>query len=223
MRFANSFPSLFRIAAASLLLIAFVLGPYFLLGTFVEMRAAGLVSADRLMVASAGGALLALDIFLPVPSSVVATAMGAALGAWLGTFVNVLGLTLGCLLGILAGRSGSPLARNLLGESLYPPFAAWVARYGILAVLLCRAIPILAEASILALGAGRARTGPVVAAAAFADLCLGALYAVAGAARGPEAAPAAPAIAAAIGVPAAAALLAWLWIRSHRADRSTTS
>lgn len=222
MRSVNSFPSLFRIAAASLLLIAFVLGPYFLLGTFVEMRAGGLVSSDRLTVAWAGGALLALDIFLPVPSSVVATAMGAALGAWLGTLVNAFGLTLGCLLGLVAGRSGSPLARSLLGESLYPPFAAWVARYGLVAVLLCRAIPVLAEASILALGAARARTGPAIAAAAFADLCLGVLYAVAGAARGPEAAPAAPALAAAVGVPAAAALLAWLWIRSGRADTSTS-
>ena len=218
-----SFPSLLRIAGASLLLLAIILVPFFLLGSRVETQATGLASTDRSLVAWAGATLLALDIFLPVPSSVVATAMGAALGAWLGTLVNSLGLTAGCLLGLVVGRSGAPLARAILGPPLYAPFTAWVMRYGIPAVLLCRAIPVLAEASIMALGAGRARTLPVIVAAAFADLCLGALYAMAGAARGPDAAPAAPAILAAVGVPAAAALLAWLWVRSGRSEGTNMS
>ncbi len=208
--------SLLRIASATSLLLAVVLVPYFLLGATVEEGAAGLLSTDRRGIALAGGLLLALDILLPVPSSIVATSMGAALGAWLGTLVNALGLTAGCVLGLAVGRSGSPLARQILGGPLYAAFGAWVARYGIVAILLCRAVPVLAEASVLALGAARARPGPVIAAAALADLALGALYAFAGAADGPAAAPAAPALLAAIGIPAAAALGACLWIRSGR-------
>jgi uncharacterized membrane protein YdjX (TVP38/TMEM64 family) len=214
--------SLLRIAAACGLLLAFILIPYLALGAAVEEEAARLVGAGRLAsaergsIALAGMLLLAADIVLPIPSSIVATAMGAALGGPAGTLVNAAGLTAGCAAGLAAGRSGSPLARRILGEALFQRFTAWTTRNGIAAVMLCRAVPVLAEASVLALGAGKARVLPVLGAAAFADVMLGALYAFAGAAGGPAAAPALPAAAAAIGVPALAAAAAWLWMRRGR-------
>lgn len=209
--------SLVRIALASALLLALVLVPFMLFGDLFDGAAAQAASQGRgSRIAAAGMVLLALDIFLPVPSSVVATAMGAALGASLGTLVNTAGLTAGCLAGLLVGRSGAGLAQALLGTGNYRAFVRWIDVYGIAAVLICRPVPVLAEASIIALGAGRAKLWRTAAAAALADICLGAAYAFAGAASGPAAAPAAPAFAAAIGLPAIAGIVAILLIRRGR-------
>ncbi|WP_448662525.1 hypothetical protein ACG3SL_17945 [Sphingomonas sp. CJ20] len=202
--------SALRIAAAILFLAMLVLVPFFLFAPTIEARMAGNIGVPGVVTAIVGGTLLALDIVLPVPSSLVATAMGAALGSLTGAFVNTLGLTAGCLLGLVIGRSGAPLAARILGPALYPQFVLWTERNGVAAVLLCRAVPVLAEASIVAAGAAKGRTGPLMAAAGFADLCLGVLYAVAGAAQGPAAAPSAPAFAAAVGIPALAALVSLL-------------
>ena len=191
--------------------------PWLLFATEVERIAAQLLTGSEFEIGVAGTTLLALDTFLPVPSSVVATAMGALLGAAGGTLVNTLGLTLGCLLGYLAGRAGQPLARRLLGLKA-EAFERWVARYGLFALVLCRAVPVLAEASVIALGAGRARLLPLLGAALAVDLSLGALYAFAGAATGPAGAPALPGLAAATLIPALATLAAWLAIRHTRSE-----
>ena len=197
----------FRIGSAILLLLFLILIPFFLFGAAIEARTEALASAERGAIALGGAGLLALDIVLPVPSSLVATAIGAALGPWSGTAVNALGLSLGCAAGLLLGRSGSPLARRLLGQALYRRFAAASARHGIVLILVCRAVPVLGEASIVAAGAGRTRFGPALAAATAANLMIGAVYAFAGGA--------APTVAVglAIGLPVAAGAGAWLWLR----------
>ncbi|HVQ09991.1 MAG TPA: VTT domain-containing protein [Allosphingosinicella sp.] len=199
--------SLFRIGSAIILLLGLILIPFFLLGSQIEARTAALAASTQGAIIYGGAALLALDIVLPVPSSLLATAIGAALGPWLGTLVNAAGLTLGCAAGLMLGRSGAPLARSILGNRLYRRFAAGAAHHGIVFILVCRAVPVLGEASIVAAGAGRAPFAPALAAAAAANLVIGAAYAVAGTA------PFALAAALAIGLPLAAGLCAWLWLR----------
>jgi uncharacterized membrane protein YdjX (TVP38/TMEM64 family) len=199
--------SLFRIGSAIILLLAMILIPFFLFGPGIEARTAALAASAHGAVAYGGAALLALDIVLPVPSSLLATAIGAALGPWIGTLVNAAGLTLGCAAGLLIGRSGSPLARQILGQGLFARFAAATARHGIVLILVCRAVPVLGEASIVAAGAGRAHFAAALAAAAAANLVIGAAYAFAGTA------PLALAGALAIGLPVVAGLGAWLWLR----------
>ncbi|WP_165831098.1 TVP38/TMEM64 family protein [Sphingomonas pokkalii] len=186
---------------------------FLLFGAAIDRQTAAILAAEHRLAAGAGAVLLALDIVLPVPSSVVATAMGAMLGGWAGTLVNAAGLTAGCLLGLWLGRAGTPAARRILGAQGYADFDRWVARHGVFAVILCRAVPVLAEASIVALGASGGRRWPLIVAAALADIGLGAVYAFAGATSGPGAAPAPPALAAAIGVPALAMLLVLVWVR----------
>jgi uncharacterized membrane protein YdjX (TVP38/TMEM64 family) len=193
------------LAFAGLLLLV-VLVPWFFLGAAVEAWSARMLAADRYLVALAGVLLLAGDAVLPVPSSAVAAAMGALLGAAAGTFVNALGMTLGCVAGYALGRAGTPIGRRILGPGRQAALEAWIARNGLPTLILCRAVPVLAEASMMTLGAARARFAPVMAAALAADVSLGAVYAFAGAIEGPAAAPAAPAIAAAVLIPAAAAL-----------------
>lgn len=202
-----------RIAGAIVLLLSLVLVPFFLLGAALEPYSNLPAEGGRWAVGASAALLLCLDALLPVPSSAVATASGYALGAWLGTAVNALGLTAGCALGLLVGNSGSPLARRILGDAQFAAFQAWIDRYGIAAVLICRAVPVLAEASLIALGAGKARLLPVLGAAFVADTFLGAVYAFAGAATNRPDASALPATAAVVGIPVAAGLLAFAWLR----------
>lgn len=205
-----------RIVTACTLLLGAILIPFLLLGEQVELLSAKTLAANRDSIALTGIILLAADVVMPVPSSIVATTMGALLGSVTGTIVNAFGLTLGCAVGLLVGRGGSSLARHILGEPLFADFVDWIDRRGVFAVMLCRAVPVLAEASIIAAGAGRARQWPILIGAGMADIALGAVYAVAGATQGPAASPAAPAIAAAILLPCFAAAIALVAIRRTR-------
>lgn len=204
--------ALLRPGAALGLLLLLILLPWYLFEDGVERWSAAALAGRGAPLALAGTLLLAFDSLLPVPSSVVAVTMGTLLGPIAGAAVNATGLTLGCLLGYGAGAAGRPLARRLLGFRA-EAFERWMARYGIAALIVCRPVPILAEASMIVLGAGRARFLPAMGTAMLANISLGALYAFAGAAQGPDSLPGAPALAAAILVPALATIAAWLAIR----------
>lgn len=97
--------------------------------------------------------LLATDVFLPIPSSVVATLAGYQLGTVAGTAAAWCGMTLGAVIGFGLARW------------LGPRFVAWntrpadlektrrlTDRFGPLILVLGRGVPVLAEASVLLLG-----------------------------------------------------------------------
>ena len=68
------------------------------LGTWLaEGHASGWTSASTI------AALLALDVFLPVPSSIVSTGAGVLLGFWRGAAVIWIGMTVGCAIGYVFG------------------------------------------------------------------------------------------------------------------------
>jgi len=140
------------------LLIGLVLVPFFLFEEQLNAVAAQVTQsgASRWGVAAGVFALLALDVFLPVPSSIVATAAGVLLGLWNGAAVVWAGLMAGCVLGYAVGVRGSGAARRLVGaESLAR--AEMLARdYGDLTLVLCRPVPVLAEASVMFAGVMRA-------------------------------------------------------------------
>ena len=98
----------FRIGLFVLLLFVFVLLPFFLL------EEQGVVLSTRLLadqqsyfiVFALVIAGLALDIFLPLPSTIIA-ASGASLLGGMPAFLAVwMGLSLGCLLGLRIRRDG---------------------------------------------------------------------------------------------------------------------
>jgi uncharacterized membrane protein YdjX (TVP38/TMEM64 family) len=98
--------------------------------------------------------LLATDVFLPVPSSVVGTVAGEVLGFWRATAASWIGLMLGALLGFLLAR--------LFGRSLTWRFARsedlervdyLSQRWGPAVLVIARPVPLLAEASVLLFGA----------------------------------------------------------------------
>lgn len=97
--------------------------------------------------------LLSTDIFLPIPSSVVMTLAGGQLGRWLGTLTAWLGLSLGAAAGFaLARRWGHRFARWFTKEDDLKRMASLNNRFGPLILMLTRAMPVFAEASVLIAG-----------------------------------------------------------------------
>jgi uncharacterized membrane protein YdjX (TVP38/TMEM64 family) len=97
--------------------------------------------------------LLAVDVFLPVPSSVVSTFAASVCGFWLGTGASWLGMTLGGVLGFLVARLfGRWAAVRLAKSGEVERLDRLSRRFGPFVVVLTRPIPVFAEATVLTLG-----------------------------------------------------------------------
>ena len=125
--------------------------------------------------------VLAADLLLPVPSSMVATLGGAELGIGLGTACAFLGLTAGSLAGWWLGRAAGagPLAR--LGLADRHDLERRQRQLGPLLVVLTRPLPIVAEAAALVAGGSGMRLADFLPAAASGNLVIALLWSAAGA------------------------------------------
>lgn len=137
-----------------------------------QMRAHGAAAA-------LGTTLLVADIVVPVPSSLVMLGHGALFGVSLGAVLSLLGRTGNAVAGVVLGRGVSRLfgrrdgGRDRMAEDL-------VGRWGVVAVLLTRPVPVLAEATLVAAGAMRMSPPAVVLAAVVGSVPEAVLYALAG-------------------------------------------
>lgn len=96
---------------------------------------------------AAGIGLLAADLVLPIPGTVVMSALGLVYGALLGGFFAVSGSLLAGLCGYGLGRLiGEKAARKLLGDRDFEKGRILFSRGGGWMIALSRAIPILPEA-----------------------------------------------------------------------------
>jgi uncharacterized membrane protein YdjX (TVP38/TMEM64 family) len=136
-----------RWLALFVLTLAAILIPFFLFGERIERFTANLLASEAGWWATSAAltSLLALDILLPVPSSIVSTAAGALLGFWGGLACSWLGMSAGCVLGYLLGRGVTSTNDFVRVEQARR-------RYGDLVLVLFRAVPVLAEASVLLAG-----------------------------------------------------------------------
>jgi uncharacterized membrane protein YdjX (TVP38/TMEM64 family) len=106
-----------------------------------------------LYVVAAVVALLATDIFLPIPSSLVSTLAGWQLGAVGGTVASWAGMTLGAALGFaLAKWFGQPAVAWLTRPGDLARTHLLAERFGPALLVLGRGVPVLAEATVLLLG-----------------------------------------------------------------------
>lgn len=142
-----------RWAFLGLLVLALLLAPFFVWGEALSGWTARMLDSSHSPALKAGliSALLALDVVAPVPSSLVATASGALLGFAAGAAATFAGMTAGCLLAYGLGSRG--LRR--LAPSDFDRVAGAAARYGAWSLILFRAVPVLAEASVLFAGLSR--------------------------------------------------------------------
>jgi uncharacterized membrane protein YdjX (TVP38/TMEM64 family) len=166
-------------------LLAIVIVPFVLFGASLEAWTLGLVDASRsaLFIAAAGTLLLASDVLLPVPSTVVAAGLGAMLGAPLGVLATAIGLTIGCAIGYGLGRYlGHDFAARELGATDFAYLSGLLDRYGLPFLAVCRPVPVLAEASVIAAGVMGMRASGVLLVTSLANLGFAGVYAGLGAA-----------------------------------------
>lgn len=163
--------------------VAVPLVPWLLWGTRLDHAVADWLDPPppAPVLAAAEIGVLAADILLPVPSSLVATLGGATLGLVAGTACGWLGLTLGSMAGWLLGRIAG--SRGLAGveASARATLAAQERRFGPLVVVLTRPLPILAEAAAILAGAAGMPWRTFLAAAAPANLAIAFAWSLAGA------------------------------------------
>ncbi len=172
-----------RWAILWVLLLGLVLLPFLLFEQQFNAFAAEVTRSEtsRWLVAGAIFPLLALDVFLPVPSSIISTAAGALLGFWAGAAVVWAGMMAGCAIGYALGSRGSAAARRLVGSDGLERAAELVQRYGDLTIVLCRSVPVLAEASVVFAGLVRAPFARFAGLTAIANLGIALGYSAFGA------------------------------------------
>lgn len=100
--------------------------------------------------------LLATDILLPTPSSMISTLGGWQLGVIGGTLASWIGMTLGAVIGFaLARRWGRPFALWMSSEEDLERMHRLSQRFGPAVLIVGRGVPVLAEASVLLMGIHR--------------------------------------------------------------------
>jgi uncharacterized membrane protein YdjX (TVP38/TMEM64 family) len=133
------------------------------------------------VAAGVGVALLVADVALPVPSSAVMIANGALFGIAVGTALSLLGSMGAALLAFAIGRRGGPLLARLVPAE-ERAHADWlVGRWGALAIVVTRPVPILAETVAILAGASALGWRRAASAAIGGSLPAAVLYAVTGA------------------------------------------
>jgi uncharacterized membrane protein YdjX (TVP38/TMEM64 family) len=136
----------------------------------------------RHLLAIAEVGILAVDLFLPVPSSLVATLGGASLGMLAGTACAWLGMTLGSLAGWALGRALGGRMAGASADGAVPPASPLAGiRLGPLFVVVTRPLPLVAEAAALFAGGAGMRCMDFLVAAAAGNLAIAAAWTAAGA------------------------------------------
>jgi len=146
-----------------------------------------------------------------VPSSMVATLGGAQLGIVTGTACAWLGMTAGALLGWWLGRTAGAASLSRLPAEEREQVARQERRYGPLAIVLTRPLPLLAEAAAIMAGAAGMRCRDFLAAAGGGNFAIALVWSIAGA-LGRQADSLQWVVVAALAVPVA---ITWLMMRRN--------
>ncbi len=104
------------------------------------------------IAAGSGIFFLAIDVLLPVPSSLIMITNGALFGIWLGALFSLLGSTISIFLGWLLGKGGQKWIIRFMGEDGMEEATAFLNKWGNLAIIVSRPIPVLAEAVSIVCG-----------------------------------------------------------------------
>lgn len=164
------------------LAVAVPLVPWLLVGARLDHAVAAWLDPPPppAILAAAEVGVLAADILLPVPSSLVTTLGGASLGVLAGTACGWLGMTIGSLAGWWLGRVAGIRRLARLDPADRAALAARQRRYGPLLVVVTRPLPILAEAAALVAGAAGMPARVFLVAAAASNLAIAFAWSLAG-------------------------------------------
>lgn len=156
--------------------------------------------------------LLAADVFLPIPSSLIMVLSGAVFGVWWGSLLGFAGSIGGEWLGFeLARRYGLGWSSRMVGdEQEIQRLNAVLAKHGAAAVAVTRALPVVMETMSVVAGLSRMGRGTFLAASAIGTAPIVVVYAYAGAASR-ETGSLVPAVVILVAVAAAG----WMWYRAR--------
>jgi uncharacterized membrane protein YdjX (TVP38/TMEM64 family) len=127
--------------------------PFAIIGEMPGEHWLSAADENALQFGMTGFGILASDVLLPIPSSIIGTLLGARLGFTVGTLWTWAGLMLGNLIGYATGRL------LLAGRAQELPQAPTL-----LVVFASRPVPVQAEAAMFVAGAERMRLAPVIVA-----------------------------------------------------------
>lgn len=130
--------------------------------------------------AALGVALLVGDLFVPVPSSLVMASLGALYGAQAAIVLALAGRLGMTATGFAMGRAGAPFLKRVVSADEWARGDALLGRWGALAVLVSRPVPLLAETVTIVAGASSLGWGRTMLAAALGSLPEAVAYSVAG-------------------------------------------
>ncbi len=128
-----------------------------------------------------GALLLMVDVFLPVPSSLVMITLGIAYGIFQGTFWAFLGVMASAVFGFFLGRKAQPFVHHFVSEKEQVRTNAFIRRWGMLGVIITRPLPLLAETTVLIAGTTDFTWKKLLLASACGNLPIAFLYAWTGA------------------------------------------
>lgn len=157
--------------------------PFIGFGDSIDTRVAAWLDPPPppLTIALGTIAILSTDIFLPVPSSAVSTVAGAQLGIVGATLASWLGLTIGAVAGFALARTfGRRLAERFAQREDLDQMDYVAQRYGSRIVIGARALPVLAEASVLLLGTTQLAWRKFLPAVMLSNLGIALVYALLG-------------------------------------------
>ena len=134
------------------------------------------------LAAVLGVSLLIADVLLPVPSSLVMVAHGALFGVVIGTLLSLLGSVGAALFGFAIGRRGGRLLERIVTPEERARADKMLARWGALAIVITRPVPILAETVAIMTGTSSIGWARMALASFAGSLPPALLYALTGAA-----------------------------------------
>lgn len=166
-----------------LALFAAIIVPFVLWGDAFETYGASLLedATPSPTLAVSLVALLASDLLLPVPSSLLAVGMGAVFGIPGGTALVTLGLSVGAWVGYEVGRSaGQAGVARWVDDAQRERLEAFASKRGLGLLVGLRAVPVLAEASVIVAGSSGMPRDRVLVSTTLANLLIATIYAAAG-------------------------------------------
>lgn len=128
-----------------------------------------------------GVGLLVGDVLLPVPSSLVMIAHGLLFGIWWGTLISWVGSAGATLVGFAIGRRGGKLMDRCLSRQEKERADMLLRRWGGLAIIVTRPVPLLAETTAIIAGSTSMSWRMTLISAAAGSLPPALVYAVVGA------------------------------------------
>lgn len=173
----------YRTLALLVAVFLVIIVPFCFFGEAVNAWTARLIEhahAHPLQTGSLLTLLLAADILIPVPSSLVSTACGMTLGFLGGTCASFIGMTLSSAAGLLLGRSASTAAQRLIGPNEITQLQSFHKRHGIWLLLALRPVPVLAETSVVFCGLARHSLPQALAVTSLGNVAVSATYAAVG-------------------------------------------